>query len=179
MSDSFKSSQNKTKQRETQLLVDLQLWPDPIRTENYVNILSIVDKDQLEPNASLLLHNKTMSVVGLLTDEVDPLVQVMKVRSSPPARISSPKKATSRSSIPKAVSVQRIPCYFRAGKNLKATGSDTMRCVVATPHCRVHNPQANVRLHSSAWTIDAMPKTISSVSIGREAWNRFYTKSRK
>jgi 26S proteasome regulatory subunit T2 len=53
-------------------------------TENYVNILSIVDKDQLEPNASLLLHNKTMSVVGLLTDEVDPLVQVMKVEKAPP-----------------------------------------------------------------------------------------------
>jgi 26S proteasome regulatory subunit T2 len=43
-----------------------------------------VDKDQLEPNASLLLHNKTMSVVGLLTDEVDPLVQVMKVEKAPP-----------------------------------------------------------------------------------------------
>ena len=54
------------------------------QTENYVNILSIVDKDQLEPNASLLLHNKTMSVVGLLTDEVDPLVQVMKVEKAPP-----------------------------------------------------------------------------------------------
>jgi 26S proteasome regulatory subunit T2 len=53
-------------------------------TENYVNILSIVDKDQLEPNASLLLHNKSMSVVGLLTDEVDPLVQVMKVEKAPP-----------------------------------------------------------------------------------------------
>jgi len=53
-------------------------------TENYVNILSIVDKDQLEPNASLLLHNKTMSVVGLLTDEVDPLVQVMEVEKAPP-----------------------------------------------------------------------------------------------
>merc|ERR1719395_415225 len=53
------------------------------QTENYVNILSIVDKDQLEPNASLLLHNKTMSVVGLLTDEVDPLVSVMKVDKAP------------------------------------------------------------------------------------------------
>jgi len=52
-------------------------------TENYVNILSIVDKDQLEPNASLLLHHKTMSVVGLLNDEVDPLVAVMKVDKAP------------------------------------------------------------------------------------------------
>jgi len=53
-------------------------------TENYVNILSIVDKDLLEPKASVLLHHKSMTVVGLLSDEVDPLVAVMKVDKAPP-----------------------------------------------------------------------------------------------
>jgi 26S proteasome regulatory subunit T2 len=53
-------------------------------TENYVNILSIVDKDLLEPKASVLLHHKSMTVVGLLSDEVDPLVAVMKVEKAPP-----------------------------------------------------------------------------------------------
>eukprot|EP00922_Rhytidocystis_sp_ex-Travisia-forbesii_P002935 GHVS01004321.1.p1 GENE.GHVS01004321.1~~GHVS01004321.1.p1 ORF type:complete len:449 (-),score=71.57 GHVS01004321.1:190-1536(-) len=51
--------------------------------EYYVNILSFVDKDQLEPGSSVLLHNKTTSVVGILQDEVDPLVSVMKVEKAP------------------------------------------------------------------------------------------------
>lgn len=49
--------------------------------EYYVNVLSFVDKDQLEPGCSILLHNKVLSVVGLLQDEVDPMVSVMKVRT--------------------------------------------------------------------------------------------------
>jgi 26S proteasome regulatory subunit T2 len=48
--------------------------------EYYVNILSFVDKDTLEPGSSVLLHNKTMSVVGILTDEQNPMVSMMKVR---------------------------------------------------------------------------------------------------
>lgn len=51
--------------------------------EFYVNILSIVDKDQLEPGSSVLLHNKSQSIVGILQDEVDPLVTVMKVDKAP------------------------------------------------------------------------------------------------
>jgi len=51
--------------------------------EYYVNILSIVDQDQLEPGASVLLHNKTSSVVGLLSDDTDPLVTTMKVDKAP------------------------------------------------------------------------------------------------
>mmetsp|Transcript_16101 Transcript_16101/g.26294 ORF Transcript_16101/g.26294 Transcript_16101/m.26294 type:complete len:440 (-) Transcript_16101:996-2315(-) len=51
--------------------------------EYYVNILSIVDQDQLEPGASVLLHNKTSSVVGLLNDDTDPLVTTMKVDKAP------------------------------------------------------------------------------------------------
>jgi len=51
--------------------------------EYYVTLLSIVDKDQLEPNSSVLLHNKSLSIVGILQDEVDPLVSVMKVDKAP------------------------------------------------------------------------------------------------
>ncbi len=49
----------------------------------YVTMLSFVDKDQLEPNCSVLLHNKVMSVVGILADDADPLVSVMKVEKAP------------------------------------------------------------------------------------------------
>jgi len=51
--------------------------------EYYVNIMSFVDKEQLEPGASVLLHHKTLGVVGVLTDEVDPLVTVMKIDKAP------------------------------------------------------------------------------------------------
>ncbi|CAM8968214.1 unnamed protein product [Rhodiola kirilowii] len=51
--------------------------------EYYVGILSFVDKDQLEPGCSILMHNKVLSVVGLLQDEVDPMVSVMKVEKAP------------------------------------------------------------------------------------------------
>ncbi|KAL6204412.1 PREDICTED: 26S proteasome regulatory subunit 4 homolog B-like [Fragaria vesca subsp. vesca] len=50
---------------------------------HYVGIMSFVDKDQLEPGCDVLLHNKQHSVVGLLQDEVDPLVAVMKVEKAP------------------------------------------------------------------------------------------------
>lgn len=51
--------------------------------EYYVNILSSVNQDLLEPGSSILLHNKTMSVVGILTDDTDPMVSVMKVEKAP------------------------------------------------------------------------------------------------
>ena len=52
-------------------------------SEYYVNMMSFVDKDELEPGASILLHHKTLSVVGILSDEVDPMVSVMKVDKAP------------------------------------------------------------------------------------------------
>jgi 26S proteasome regulatory subunit T2 len=52
--------------------------------EYYVNILSFVDKGQLEPGCSVLMHNKVLSIVGTLSDEVDPMVSVMKVRDGNP-----------------------------------------------------------------------------------------------
>ncbi|KAL5041923.1 hypothetical protein BDW71DRAFT_200995 [Aspergillus fruticulosus] len=51
--------------------------------EYYVSIMSFVDKDLLEPGASILLHHKTVSVVGVLTEESDPLVSVMKLDKAP------------------------------------------------------------------------------------------------
>jgi len=51
--------------------------------EYYVTILSIVDKDQLEPGSSVLLHNKQLSIVGLLGDDTDPMVNVMKLEKAP------------------------------------------------------------------------------------------------
>ncbi|KAL9057432.1 MAG: hypothetical protein Q9162_002377 [Coniocarpon cinnabarinum] len=51
--------------------------------EYYVSIMSFVDKDLLEPGASILLHHKTVSVVGVLTDDADPMVSVMKLDKAP------------------------------------------------------------------------------------------------
>jgi 26S proteasome regulatory subunit T2 len=51
--------------------------------EYYVTIMSFVNQDLLLPNATVLLHNKTMSIVGILSDEVDPMVSVMKVEKAP------------------------------------------------------------------------------------------------
>jgi len=51
--------------------------------EYYVPIMSFVDKDQLEPSCSILMHNKIYSVVGILQDEADPMVSVMKVEKAP------------------------------------------------------------------------------------------------
>merc|ERR1739848_598124 len=49
----------------------------------YVNIMSFVDKSQLEPGCSVLMHNKVLSVVGIMNDDTDPLVSVMKVDKAP------------------------------------------------------------------------------------------------
>ena len=50
--------------------------------DQYVCILSIVDADALEPGCSVLLRKENQAVVGILGDEADPLVAVMKARSS-------------------------------------------------------------------------------------------------
>jgi len=51
--------------------------------EYYTSIFSFVDKDMLEPGSSILMHSKTMSVVGIMEDEADPLLNVMKVDKAP------------------------------------------------------------------------------------------------
>ncbi|KAJ1968550.1 ATPase of 26S proteasome regulatory subunit 4 [Dispira parvispora] len=49
----------------------------------YVSMLSFVDKDQLEPGCSVLLHHKSMSVIGVLQNDVNPMVSVMKLEKAP------------------------------------------------------------------------------------------------
>ena len=51
--------------------------------EYYVNIMSFVDKDELEPGCSVFLHNKDHSVVGILAEDSDPMVNVMKLEKAP------------------------------------------------------------------------------------------------
>ncbi|KAK9377684.1 P-loop containing nucleoside triphosphate hydrolase protein [Lipomyces chichibuensis] len=51
--------------------------------EYYVSIMSFVDKDLLEPGCSVLLHHKGVSVVGVLQDDTDPMVSVMKLDKAP------------------------------------------------------------------------------------------------
>jgi 26S proteasome regulatory subunit T2 len=51
--------------------------------EYYVSMLSVVDKDLLEPGCSVLLHHKTNAVVGVLADDADPMVSMMKVEKAP------------------------------------------------------------------------------------------------
>lgn len=45
--------------------------------------MSFVDKDQLEPGCSVLLNHRSYAVVGIMQDEVDPLLNVMKVEKAP------------------------------------------------------------------------------------------------
>merc|ERR1711997_1383282 len=41
------------------------------------------NQDLLEPGCAVLLHNKTMSIVGILQEDADPMVSVMKVEKAP------------------------------------------------------------------------------------------------
>ena len=51
--------------------------------EYYVNITSFVDKDQIEPGSTILTHHKHMSVIGILGEENNPMVSMMKVDKAP------------------------------------------------------------------------------------------------
>jgi len=63
---------------ENHCIVSTQMGP-----QYYVNILSFVDKDLLEPSSTVLLNSRMMAVVGILSDETDPMVNVMKVDKAP------------------------------------------------------------------------------------------------
>uniref|UniRef100_A0A2K6RZ44 AAA+ ATPase domain-containing protein n=1 Tax=Saimiri boliviensis boliviensis TaxID=39432 RepID=A0A2K6RZ44_SAIBB len=54
-----------------------------VGSEHYVSILSFVDKDLLEPGSSVLLSHKVQAVIGVLMDDTDPQVTVMKVEKAP------------------------------------------------------------------------------------------------
>ena len=51
--------------------------------EYYVTIMSFVNQDMLEVGCSVLLHNKVQSIVGILADDADATVSVMKVDKAP------------------------------------------------------------------------------------------------
>lgn len=51
--------------------------------EFYVSIMSYVDKDLLEPGCQVLLHHKSQSIIGVLQDDTDPMVNVMKLDKAP------------------------------------------------------------------------------------------------
>lgn len=52
-------------------------------SEHYVSVMSFVNKDLLETGCSVLLRHREMTVVGILPDNTDPLVSVMKVEKAP------------------------------------------------------------------------------------------------
>ncbi|ULT90136.1 hypothetical protein L3Y34_008482 [Caenorhabditis briggsae] len=45
-----------------------------VGSEHYVNIMSFVDKEQLEPGCSVLLNHKNHAVIGVLSDDTDPML---------------------------------------------------------------------------------------------------------
>ncbi|KAK2103845.1 hypothetical protein P7K49_017701 [Saguinus oedipus] len=52
-------------------------------SEHYISILSFVDKDLLEPGCPVLLNYKVHAVIGVLMDDTNPQVTVMKVAKAP------------------------------------------------------------------------------------------------
>merc|ERR1719497_4666 len=54
-----------------------------VGSEHYVSILSFVDKDLLEPGCSVLLNHKVHAVVGVLSEQTDPSLNVMKLDKAP------------------------------------------------------------------------------------------------
>lgn len=54
-----------------------------VGSEHYVSILSFVDKDALEPGCTVLLNHKVHAVIGVLDDDTDPMVTVMKLEKAP------------------------------------------------------------------------------------------------
>ena len=49
----------------------------------YVGIMSFVDKDLLEPSCTILMHHKLRNIIGVLGDDTDPMVAVMKLEKAP------------------------------------------------------------------------------------------------
>lgn len=56
-------------------------------SEHHISILSFVDNDLVEWGCSVLLSYKVHAVIGVLMDDTDPLLTVMKVEKVPHADI--------------------------------------------------------------------------------------------
>lgn len=66
-----------------EIIDDSHAIVDAAGGDMYVPILSFVDKEQLELGASVLLHGRRHAIVGVLQNDVDPLVSVMKIEKAP------------------------------------------------------------------------------------------------
>ncbi|KAJ3541287.1 hypothetical protein NM688_g6109 [Phlebia brevispora] len=55
----------------------------PNSPEYYVSIMSFVDKDLLEPGCTVLLHHKTNAIIGVLQDDTNPMINIMKLDKAP------------------------------------------------------------------------------------------------
>jgi 26S proteasome regulatory subunit T2 len=53
------------------------------RSGHYVYIMSFVDKDRLELGCTVLLNQKSRSVVGVLDNDIDPMLQSLKLEKAP------------------------------------------------------------------------------------------------
>lgn len=51
--------------------------------EFYISIMSFINKNLFELGFSALLHHKTQSFIGILQDDTDPLVRLMKLDKVP------------------------------------------------------------------------------------------------
>ncbi|VDM76668.1 unnamed protein product [Strongylus vulgaris] len=65
------------------LLASSKMCFQNVGSEHYVNIMSFVDKEQLEPGCAVLLNHKNHAVIGVLADDADPMVSVMKLEKAP------------------------------------------------------------------------------------------------
>merc|ERR1712241_1105300 len=54
-----------------------------VGSEHYVSIYSFVDKDQLEPGCTVLMNHKVHAVIGVLDEDTDGKVNVMKLEKAP------------------------------------------------------------------------------------------------
>ena len=81
--------------------------------EFYVSIMSFVDKDLLEPGCQVLLHHKNQAVIGVLQDDADPMVSVMKLDKAPTESYADIGGLESQ--------IQEIKVGFSAGSTLAPT----------------------------------------------------------
>lgn len=52
-------------------------------SDYYVPIMSFVDKDMLEPGCSVLLNNHSHAIIGVLADDTEQSVNIMKMDKAP------------------------------------------------------------------------------------------------
>lgn len=77
--------------------------------------MSYVDKDLLEPGCQVLLHHKTQAIVGVLHDDADPLVSIMKLDKAPTesyADIGGLEQQIQEIKVRAMVAIRALPTIF-------------------------------------------------------------------